>query len=104
MGGQVDGCATGRAGDKHDSISSTETATRYDTQPSAWCVSSGASVLSKNMLLLVSRESTPPQNRQLNILITNSEHQVDGLGGRVTFSNELRNAFCEIRLVRTPLR
>ena len=31
------------------------------------------------------RMSTPPPNRQLNILISNSKHRVDGFVGELTF-------------------
>ena len=42
--------------------------------------------LSDRMYLLISfRKSTPPQNRQLNILISSYTEQVDGFGGGLTF-------------------
>ena len=41
---------------------------------------------------------TPPQNRQLIILISKREEQVDDVVGGVTFQNRLINTFCEMRL------
>ena len=42
--------------------------------------------LSHRMYLLISfTESTPPQNRQLNILISNSKQPVDDFVGELTF-------------------
>jgi hypothetical protein len=40
------------------------------------------------------------QNRQLNILIGNSNHQVDDFVGGVTFQNPLINTLCEISFHR----
>ena len=43
-------------------------------------------LLSDTMCLLISiRKSTPQQNRQLDILISNSEQQVDHFVGELTF-------------------
>ena len=43
-------------------------------------------ILSDTMYSSISsRESTPPQNHQLNILISNSEKQVDDFVGELTF-------------------
>ena len=36
-------------------------------------------------LSISSRKSTPPQNRQLNVLISNSKQQVDNFVGGVDF-------------------
>ena len=37
------------------------------------------------------RKSTPPQNRQLNISISNSKNRVDNSVGELTFSNSFMN-------------
>ena len=58
-----------------------------------------AETLSSNTMFLSisSRESNPPQNRQLNISISNSEHQIDDFLGELSFCNSLVNTFCEVR-------
>ena len=73
--------------------------------PPPGCLSREASrlstlpTLSDTMYLLISfRKSTPPQNRQLNILIGNSKRSVDEFVGELTFKNSWLNTFCEIRL------
>ena len=44
--------------------------------------------LSDTIDLLISfRTSTPPQNRQLDILVSNSEQQVDNFVGELTFQD-----------------
>ena len=46
----------------------------------------GHALISYRVYELISvRESTPPQNRDFNILIGNSKHQVDDLEGMLTF-------------------
>ena len=50
------------------------------------------------------RKSTPPQHRQLNILVGNSRQYVDDFMGVLTFENHLINALCEIRMCRLPDR
>ena len=55
------------------------------------------SSLSDTIHLLISfRKATPPQNRQLNILISNAKQQVDDCVGELTFQNLLINTFCEM--------
>ena len=52
--------------------------------------------LSDTMSSLISlRESTPPQNRQLNISISNSKQCVDDLMGELTVLNLSTNTLCE---------
>ena len=50
-------------------------------------------------LSICCRKSTPPQNRQLNLLSSNSKQQVDGLEGVLTASNHLMNILCEMTSV-----
>ena len=48
----------------------------------------GGTVLSQTMYSVNGfRKSTPTQNRQLFVLISNSEHDVDDFVGDLTFSN-----------------
>ena len=55
-----------------------------------WRIAGGAlgapqGLLDTLYLLISSRKSTPPQSRQLNILISNSKEQVDDFAGELTF-------------------
>ena len=43
------------------------------------------------------QNSTPPQNRQLIVLIGNSKQYVDDFVGELTFSSHSNNTFCEVR-------
>ena len=47
------------------------------------------------------RESTPPQNRQLNVLISDSKRLGDDFEGGGTFQDYLRNTFCAQDVVTT---
>ena len=68
------------------------------------CVEAASSItrchqvhLSDTMYLSISfGKSAPTQNRQLNILISNSQQEVDDFVGELTFW--LINTFCEIRM------
>ena len=40
------------------------------------------------------RKSTPPQNRQLNVLTSRSKHEVDDVVGELTFENYSIRTFC----------
>ena len=52
---------------------------------------------SDTMYWLISfRESTPPQNRQVNIVVSNNKQQVDDFVGGLTFQDWLRKTFCEM--------
>ena len=46
--------------------------------------------------LLSFRKSTPSQNRQLDILISDSKQYVDDFVGGLTFQNSSINTFCEM--------
>ena len=57
-------------------------------------------ILSDTMCSFISfRKSTPPQNRQLGILIGKSKPYVHDFVGELIFKNQLINTFCEIRFL-----
>ena len=51
-------------------------------------------------LLMSFRKSTPTQNRQLNISISDSEQQVDDFVGKLTFKDQYIDTLCEIKAER----
>ena len=51
--------------------------------------------LTQCYLLISLRKSNPPQDRRLNILISNSKQKIDYFWGELTFENQLTNTFCE---------
>ena len=58
--------------------------------------------LADTMYLLLSvRESTAPQNRQLEISTSNSKQKVDDFLGELTFKNHSIHILCEISLHAT---
>ena len=55
----------------------------------------GCRVLISNNVLINFRKSTPPQKRQLVVLISNGKQLVDDFVGKLTFKNCSINTFCE---------
>ena len=44
------------------------------------------------------KKSTPPHNRKLDIVISNSQKEVDDFVGKLTFYDEFAESFCEKKM------
>ena len=70
-----------------------------------WWNPGPTTISSHIMYLLISlRKSTPPQNRQPNIFISNRRQYVDDFGVDLIFSNPLLGTFCEISFLSNQPR
>ena len=55
-------------------------------------------ILSATMYQSISfRKSSPPHDRQLDMLISNGKQQVDNYWGELTFQNRSIDTFCEMK-------